>query len=111
MGPGKPQYHPDHSFSTGDSCCSYGKSVGAVPGKIDARGCTLNQMLYFIGQGMPVAAYTDSGNYVLLYGYDQYNISVLNPATGETYKMGLNDGADYFNRCGNDFICGKVLSQ
>mgnify|MGYP002618775345 CR=1 FL=1 len=78
---------------------------------IDARGCTLNQMLYFIGQGMPVAAYTDSGDYVLLYGYDQYNISVLNPATGETYKMGLNDGADYFNRCGNDFICGKVLPQ
>ena len=78
---------------------------------IDARGCTLNQMLYFIGQGMPVAAYTDSGDYVLLYGYDQYNISVLNPATGETYKMGLNDGADYFNRCGNDFICGKVLQQ
>ena len=78
---------------------------------IDARGCTLNQMLYFIGQGMPVAAYTEGGNYVLLYGYDQYNISVLNPATGETYKMGLNDGADYFNRCGNDFICGKVLPQ
>ena len=78
---------------------------------IDARGCMLNQMLYYIGQGIPVAAYTEGGNYVLLYGYDQYNISVVNPATGETYKMGLNDGADYFSRCGNDFICAKSIPQ
>lgn len=74
---------------------------------IDARGCTLNQILYFIHTGSPVAAYTGSG-YVLIYGYDQYNISCLrNPGTEAAYtdKVGLNDAAAYFEINGeNDFI-------
>lgn len=72
---------------------------------LDARGCSLNQVLYFIGQGYPVLAYIENGSYVLLSGYDQYNVSIFNPSTGETTKMGLNDGAEYFGNHKNDFIC------
>ena len=72
---------------------------------VDARGCSLNQMLYFIGQGYPVLAYVENGAYVLLNGFDQYNVSIFDPSTGQTTKMGLNDGGEYFASHKNDFIC------
>ncbi len=72
---------------------------------LDARGCSLNQVLYFIGQGYPVLAYTENGSYVFLNGFDQYNVSIFNPSTGESTKMGLNDSAEYFQNRKNDFIC------
>ena len=73
---------------------------------IDARGCTLNQILYFIGQGCPVAVYTGQSDYILLSGYDQYNVTLYNPQTKESQKMGLNDASNYFSNLGNDFVCG-----
>lgn len=73
---------------------------------LDARGCILNQVLYFIGQGCPVAVYTENNGYELLTGYDQYNVTIYDPATKESRKMGLNDASDYFTNLGNDFICG-----
>ncbi len=78
---------------------------------LDARGCILNQVLYFVDQGIPVIAYGENGSQLLIYAFDQYNITVLNLMTGENYKMGLNDSAEYFGRYGNDFICGIMLSQ
>lgn len=76
---------------------------------LDARGCTLNQMLYFIDQGYPVIAYGEGSSYVLLYGYDQYNVSVYDPVSGQASKMGLNDAGEYFAAHKNDFICGVSL--
>lgn len=76
---------------------------------IDARGCTLNQVLYFIHAGNPVAAYLGGGEQAIIYGYDQYNITCLRyPGTEREYieKMGLNDAAAFFEAYGeNDFVC------
>lgn len=76
---------------------------------IDAKGCTLNQILYFIYAGNPVEVYLGGGNRGLIYAYDQYNITCLwNPGTESAYtdKMGLNDAAAFFTANGeNDFIC------
>ena len=76
---------------------------------IDARGLSLNQILYFVYAGMPVVAYLGDGSYGLIYGYDAYNISCLwYPGTEFAYtdKMGLNDAAAFFEGNGNnDFIC------
>ncbi len=72
---------------------------------LDARGCSVTQILYFIGQGIPVVGYTGEGEYLVLYGFDQYNVSIYNPETGETYKAGLNDSTEYYRRLGNDFVC------
>ena len=49
--------------------------------------------------------YTEENHYVLLNGFDQYNVSIFYPDTGETIKMGLNDGGEYFKNRKNDFIC------
>ena len=77
---------------------------------IDAGGCSLSQVLYYIDKGIPVVAYIDSGNYVLLSGYDQYNVSLYNPQTQETTKMGLNDATEYFKSLQNDFLCALSVN-
>lgn len=76
---------------------------------IDADGCILNQMLYFIDKGIPVVAYTNPGQYVLLSGYDQYNIAIYDPQTQESWKMGLTDAGEYFNSLQNDFVCAVTV--
>lgn len=75
---------------------------------LDARGCILNQVLYFIDKGCPVIAYRENGQYYLISGYDQYNITLYDPSTKETMKMGLQDGADYFKSMKNDFLCAVL---
>ena len=76
---------------------------------IDARGLSLGQVLYFVSQGKPVAAFLGDDSYGLIYGYDQYNISCLwYPGTEYAYsdKMGLNDATAFFESTGrNDFVC------
>lgn len=73
---------------------------------LDARGCSLGQIQYFLGKGYPVVAYGQGGELYCLVGYDQYNVTIYQPVSGESHKMGLNDATDYFAATGNDFICG-----
>lgn len=77
---------------------------------LDGRGCSMMQMLYFIDEGIPVMAYTGEGEYLLLCGFDQYNVTVYDPVTGETYKAGLNDSTALFESYGNDFV-GAIQLQ
>lgn len=91
------QYHMD-GFSSS-------KSFSDGVTLLDARGCSMMQVLYFVDQGIPVLAYTGEEEYLLLCGYDQYNVTVYNPVTRETMKVGLNDGTEYFRLRGNDFVC------
>jgi hypothetical protein len=72
---------------------------------LDARGCSLPQMLYFLGQNIPVIGFTGEGHYLVITGFDQYNVTVYNPETGETFKAGLNDSTSFFEERGNDFVC------
>lgn len=72
---------------------------------LDASGCTLNQALYFVGQNMPVILYTGEGSFLYLTGYDQAHVRVLDPSTGQTETLALDDAQEYFDRIGNDYIC------
>lgn len=78
---------------------------------LDARGCTLNRVLYFLGKGWPVLVYGEEGRPCYLMAYDQYNVTIYQPDTGESQKMGLNDAGEYFALLGNDFVCGIFLQQ
>ncbi len=76
---------------------------------LDARGCSMTQMLYFVDQGIPVIGYTGEGSYLLLCGFDPYNVSVYDSSTREIFKVGLNDSTEYFRLRGNDFVCGVEM--
>ena len=76
---------------------------------LDLRGCQVSQILYYIDQGLPVVAYTQNGDYQVIYGFDQYNISIYDPSSQTSSKMGLEDAAEYFASLGNDFVGGIQL--
>ncbi|OUQ16242.1 hypothetical protein B5E84_12780 [Lachnoclostridium sp. An14] len=73
---------------------------------MDGRGLTLQQALYYVGMGCPAAALGPDGSCELIIGYDQYNVTIQDPATGTSRKMGLQDAGTYFASRGNDFVCG-----
>ncbi len=69
---------------------------------LNLSGTDLNSVLYYVSHGMPVLAYTDQLQ--LIYGYDPYNISLLNPETGEETVMGREDAAALFIQYNNHFV-------
>lgn len=72
---------------------------------LDASGASLNQVLYFVGQNVPVLVYTGEGSFLYLTGYDQGHVRIFNPAMGQTETLTMDSAAEEFGRLGNDFIC------
>lgn len=70
---------------------------------LDLKGCTLDQVLYFVSEGQAVAANTPDG-FVLIVGYDYYNVLLYDQEKKETYYGGMNDSTALFGSCGNEFI-------
>lgn len=71
---------------------------------LNLSGCTLDSVLYYVGNGNPVLAMTDRGNAVLIVGYDPLNTVIYDPNDTEIRKMGINDSKAYFESLGNKFI-------
>lgn len=71
---------------------------------LDLKGCSLDAVLYYINRDIPVLASLNDGSAVLIIGFNQYNIVLMNPEKGTIYKMGLNDSAEWFEENGNSFI-------
>ncbi|MDF2511462.1 MAG: putative rane protein [Herbinix sp.] len=67
-------------------------------------GITLDDALYYVSKGRPVLAMTDSNDAMLIYGYDTFNIMVVNPATGSRVKIGIQDSTQMFEAAGNVFL-------
>jgi len=71
---------------------------------IGLTGCTLEQVLYFVGQGHPVIG-AMPGKVVIITGYDDYgNLILLNPGETETYFWGPEDSKRDFEAAGNRFV-------
>ncbi len=74
---------------------------------LDLKGCSLESVLYYVNRDIPVFATLNDGTAVLIIGFNQYNIVVLDPikdAKNAIYKKGINDSAEWFERNGNCFI-------
>ena len=71
---------------------------------IDLTGCTLEQVLYFVGNRHPVLAWTGTET-VIITGYDDYgNLILLKPGETETYFYGPEDSKTLFEAAGNQFM-------
>jgi hypothetical protein len=46
----------------------------------------------------------NDGTAVLIVGFNEYNIVVMNPTTGKLYKKGMNDSKEWLEDNGNSFI-------
>ena len=68
-------------------------------------------MLYYVNRDIPVLACLNDGNAVLITGFNQYNVVIMNPSKGTLAKMGMNDATDWFAKSGNAFITYMKYEQ
>lgn len=71
---------------------------------LDLTGCTLDSILYYVNKDIPVLATLNDGNAVLVIGFNELNIVVMDPLTGTVYKKGMNDSKAWLEENGNCFI-------
>ncbi len=69
---------------------------------LDLTGCTLDQVLYYVGSGLPVYA-KQNGKSVVITGYDANSVTVYDPETEESAKETRSDTAEEFAASGNVF--------
>ncbi|MDR0963008.1 MAG: hypothetical protein LBM60_00135 [Clostridium sp.] len=71
---------------------------------LNLSGCDLDAILYYVNQRTPVLASLEDGNAVLIVGYNEFNIYIMEPTTGRIYQKGKNDSASWFAEQGNRFL-------
>lgn len=71
---------------------------------LDLTGCSLDAMLYYVNRDLPVLALLENGEAVLVTGFNEYNVVIMEPSKGILYKKGMNDSAEWFEQNGNSFI-------
>lgn len=71
---------------------------------LNLEGCALDSTLYYVNQDIPVLATLQDGSAVLIVGFNEFNVVLMNPLKGTVYKMGKNDSTEWFADNGNHFI-------
>lgn len=78
---------------------------------LDMTGCSLDAMLYYVNRDIPVLALLKNGEAVLVTGFNEYNVVIMEPSTGKLYKKGMNDSREWFAENGNCFITYSRISK
>lgn len=71
---------------------------------LDLRGVSLDAVLYYVNQDIPVLVFLEGDNAMLVTGFNELNVVVMNPETGTVYKIGMNDATNMFRQNGNAFV-------
>ncbi len=71
---------------------------------LNLTGCSMDMMLYYVNQDIPVLAYLDDETSMLIIGFNEQNIVVMDPNEGTIYKMGKRDSKELFEDNGNHFL-------
>ncbi|MBR1691562.1 MAG: hypothetical protein IJ711_02175 [Lachnospiraceae bacterium] len=71
---------------------------------LDLTGCSVDIVLYYVNQDIPVLASLDNNEAVLIVGFNELNTVLMDPSTGTIYKKGMNDSRAMFEQAGNRFV-------
>lgn len=71
---------------------------------LDLSGCLLDAVLFYVNQDIPVMAMLQNGNAVLITGFNETQIVIMDPATGKLGKKSMKDAAEWFEENGNSFL-------
>lgn len=71
---------------------------------LNLQGCSLDMALYYPDREKPVLAVLEDGSAVLITGFNEQNVVIMDPQTGTVYKKGMNDARTWFEENGNQFI-------
>ena len=71
---------------------------------LDLQGVSLDAILYYVNQDIPVLVLLEDGSAMLVIGFNELNVVDMNPETGTVYKVGMNDATNLFRENGNMFV-------
>ncbi len=71
---------------------------------LNLTGCSLDVALYFVNRDIPVMAYMNDRTAMLIIGFNEQNIVVMDPVQGTIYKIGRKDAAELMEDNGNRFM-------
>ena len=71
---------------------------------LDLKGCSLDCVLYYVNHDIPVLALLKNEEAVLVTGFNDYQVVIMNPSKETLAKMGMSDAAEWFEENGNSFI-------
>ena len=71
---------------------------------LELRGVSLDAVLYYVNKDIPVLVNFENGQAMLLIGFNELNVVVMNPVTGTVYKIGMNDATNMFLQNRNAFV-------
>lgn len=71
---------------------------------LDLTGCELDAVLYYVNQDIPVLAVLEDGDAVLVTGFNEFNVVIMDPSAGTLEKKGINDSTQWFQENGNHFV-------
>lgn len=71
---------------------------------VDLSGCDVEAVLYYISLGTPVFAMESGEHGVLLVGYDEKNLHIYDPLTGEVEMNTFLTARERFARAGNVYL-------
>lgn len=72
-------------------------------GTLNLTGCTLNEVLYYVGIGIPVYA-VQNGQEVVITGYNDTSVTIYEPAGGTTVTQNIDAASEDFAFDGNIFF-------
>lgn len=78
---------------------------------LDLSGCELDAVLYYVNQDIPVLALLENDEAVLITGFNQYNVVIMDPVRNFLGKMGMNDAAEWLAENGNHFVTYMRLEE
>lgn len=71
---------------------------------LDLSGCSLDMILYYVNIDIPVLSMLQGNKAVLIIGFNDTEIVVMDPSKEEIYKVELEQAVEWFEDNGNSFI-------
>ena len=70
---------------------------------LELSGVSLDTVLYYVDQDIPVLVTLEDDDAMLVIGFNELNVVVMNPNSGTVYKIGMKDATQLFEEHGNLF--------
>lgn len=71
---------------------------------MNLKGCTLEQVLYFVSGNKPVIAMVNDNEAVVIAGYNSSKLTIYNPKSGKSSKVSRKEYETIFKNAGNRFV-------
>ena len=71
---------------------------------LDLKGANMDEVLYYVYKKYPVTVLQEDNQVIMLIGYDQENVEIMDPARGTIQKMEKSAAEELFEANGNVFF-------